>query len=169
MVKRPALYEFAELDSMYAAGTAREDDILPYSGRSCYWNMIPFNQPSQCHITMVLSQNDHHARNDSKLGGESVKGAGREAPFAFKSRRSGKSCQKSFISGSFQGLSHASETAPIVVYVNSSARPLNSDSRGFFLAAAFWASSTALAAWSRLSRVPAPAMQPPGQAMPSSR
>lgn len=69
--------------------------------------------PTKPYYEKALSQNNYPARNDSKLGRESVKGAGHEAPFAFKSRRSGKNCQKSFISGSFQGLSHACETAPL--------------------------------------------------------
>ncbi len=54
-------------------------------------------------------------------------------------------------------------------YISSSARSWKSDSRGFFLEEIFLACSTALAACSMGSRVPAPAMQPPGQAMPSSR
>ena len=52
---------------------------------------------------------------------------------------------------------------------SSSARALNSDSRGFFRVAFFCSMATPLAAWSMLSRVPAPATQPPGQAIPSSR
>ena len=46
------------------------------------------------------------------LAWDSVKGAGLEAPFAFKSARRRKKCQNPFFSGIFQVVSHTSEAPP---------------------------------------------------------